>query len=329
MRLLSDKYPSIILLCLLWSIISFFFILLDIHYVIRIVLAIPLIIFIPGYILVYVLFPTKKTDKGIDTVERIALSFGLSIAVVPLIGVILNYTIWGITVNSIIVSLGVFIFIIGILAWYRWIRTSASTRYELKINMPLSKDETKLDKSLTAALIICIIVASSLLVFTILSPRQGERFTEFYVLGSNHLASDYPTNLSIDENATVVLGVINHEDAFRYYSIEVWLSNQTTSYNTTTRMNETTYHNLWFIDKIDLSLPSLPINLEELNASQWEYNYTFHINRSGTFKLVFLLYTSQVHHYSKDIDYKTNASEIVDEEHTTAYRNLHIWITVN
>jgi len=97
----------------------------------------------------------------------------------------------------------------------------------------------------------------------------------------------------------------------------------------TTQMNETTYHHLWFMDKIDLSLPSLLIDLEANSIKQWEYNYTFQINRTGSFKLVFLLYTAQVHHYSKDIDYKANASDIVDDEHTTAYRNLHLWITVH
>lgn len=83
------------------------------------------------------------------------------------------------------------------------------------------------------------------------------------------------------------------------------------------------------MDKIDLSLPSLPIDLEGNSTKQWEYNYTFHINRTGSFKLVFLLYTAQVHHYSKDVDYVANALEIVDEGNTTAYRNLHLWVTVH
>ncbi|WP_048077056.1 DUF1616 domain-containing protein, partial [Halorubrum sp. AJ67] len=34
--------------------------------------------------------------SGIDGIERVALSFGLSIAVVPLIGLVLNFTPWGI-----------------------------------------------------------------------------------------------------------------------------------------------------------------------------------------------------------------------------------------
>lgn len=46
-------------------------------------------LFIPGYILIAALF-TKKDD--LDTIERIALSFGLSTAVVPLLGLTLSFT---------------------------------------------------------------------------------------------------------------------------------------------------------------------------------------------------------------------------------------------
>ncbi len=53
----------------------------------RIILGLPFILFFPGYTLITALFP-KKSDLG--AIERVALSFGLSIAVVPLIGLILN-----------------------------------------------------------------------------------------------------------------------------------------------------------------------------------------------------------------------------------------------
>ena len=65
--------------------------------VVRIILGIPIVLFIPGYLLVSVLFPGKKTEKGLDVVEKIALSLGVSIAIVPLLGIVLNYTPWGIT----------------------------------------------------------------------------------------------------------------------------------------------------------------------------------------------------------------------------------------
>jgi len=37
----------------------------------------------------------RHTVEGIDGIERVALSFGLSIAIVPLIGLVLNFTPWG------------------------------------------------------------------------------------------------------------------------------------------------------------------------------------------------------------------------------------------
>ena len=61
--------------------------------ILRIILGIPFLLFFPGYALAAALF-TK--GRGMDAVERVALSFGLSIAVVPLIGLILKYTPWGI-----------------------------------------------------------------------------------------------------------------------------------------------------------------------------------------------------------------------------------------
>jgi len=60
---------------------------------IRIILGLPLVLFLPGYSLIATLFPRKD---DLDAIERIALSFGLSIAIVPLLGLALNYTPFGI-----------------------------------------------------------------------------------------------------------------------------------------------------------------------------------------------------------------------------------------
>ena len=77
MRILFSKYPIDIILCILWSIVLLPIALLDLEGILRIILGLPFILFIPGYILIFALFPTRKTDKGIDIIERIALSFGL------------------------------------------------------------------------------------------------------------------------------------------------------------------------------------------------------------------------------------------------------------
>lgn len=84
--------------------------------VLRIVLGLPLVLFFPGYVLILALFPKRE---GLTGIERIALSFGLSIAVVPLIGLILNYTPWGIRLYPVLLSLVVFIMTMSGVAWYR------------------------------------------------------------------------------------------------------------------------------------------------------------------------------------------------------------------
>ena len=93
-----------ILTILLVTVIAFFP-----NVVIRVVLGLPLVLFFPGYTLLSALFPRRKS---LNDIERFALSFGISIAVVPLIGLALNYTPWGIRLYPILISLFVFIFTI-------------------------------------------------------------------------------------------------------------------------------------------------------------------------------------------------------------------------
>ena len=60
------------------------------------------VLFLPGYSLIEALYP-KKED--LDSLERLALSIGLRLALVPLVGLLLNYTPWGIRLDPIIVAL--------------------------------------------------------------------------------------------------------------------------------------------------------------------------------------------------------------------------------
>jgi uncharacterized membrane protein len=59
------------------------------------------ILFLPGYTFIKILFPKKE----LDNIERVALSIGMSLALVPITGLILNYTPWGIRTNPITISL--------------------------------------------------------------------------------------------------------------------------------------------------------------------------------------------------------------------------------
>ena len=63
------------------------------------------VLFLPGFSLIEALYPR---DEDLSDLERFALSIGLSLAIVPLIGLILNYTPWGIRLTPVSISLAIF-----------------------------------------------------------------------------------------------------------------------------------------------------------------------------------------------------------------------------
>jgi uncharacterized membrane protein len=73
-------------------------------------------LFLPGYVTTEALYPD---ENSLNNIERIAISIGLSLAITPLIGLLLNYTPWGIKLESILLSQTMYILIILIVAGYR------------------------------------------------------------------------------------------------------------------------------------------------------------------------------------------------------------------
>ena len=265
---------------------------------VRVALGLAFVLFLPGYALVAALFPK---DGEIDWIERIALSFGLSIAVVPLLGLLLNYTPWGIRLEPIVGT--VFLFTLGMcgLAYRRRMEVPPEKRLALSIDLapPKWKEYTLVDKALTIALVASIVLAAGTLAYVVATPRPGDRFTEFYVLDANGTVEDYPSRLNVSENATVILGVVDHEFTAVSYTVEARLVTVQLRYNATTGQNDT-------VEIANATLATIPMGLED--GKSWESPYTFAIAAPGTYKLRFLLYEGA--------------------PQPTPYRGLHLWITV-
>ena len=315
----TRTYPLDILLCLLISLLLVPIVIFNIEPTLRLILGLPFLLFIPGYVLVFALFPARKTDRGIDTLERFVLSFGLSIAVVPLIGLLLNYTPWGIRLEPILLSVLLFIIGVGLFGAYRWRKTDQAERFIFTFTLPLPQQENKVDRALTVILVVVILVVIVSLIYVIALPRTGETFTEFYLLGPTGKAEGYPQNLTTQQNATVIIGVANHESHPVNYTIEIWLINQTPL------NNQTSFNQMWYLMTMTTTLPSQPVHTEEPWNPQWSHNYTFRIDKPGTFKLAFLLFTTpDTTPYRTD----TNYSDIADQIITRAYRETHLWLTI-
>jgi len=72
---------------------------------VRYILGSIFVLYLPGSMLIESLYPR---GEDLEPLERLALSIGLSLAVVPLIGLVLNYTPWGIRLTPVSISLAIF-----------------------------------------------------------------------------------------------------------------------------------------------------------------------------------------------------------------------------
>ncbi len=198
----------------------------------RVPVGLVMVLFLPGYALIAALFPHKD---DLDGIERVALSFGLSIAVVPLIGLGLNYTPWGIRLVPVVVSLSIFTIALLAAAQARRAPLPAEERFSVPFRQSLrsikdemTADETsRLDRVLTIVLVMAILSSVSALVYVIVTPKEGEKFTEFYILGPGGMAYDYPTEVAPGEESVVIVGIVNHEYRPVNYTMLIEFNNRT------------------------------------------------------------------------------------------------------
>jgi len=185
---------------------------------IRIVLGLPFLLFFPGYTLMTALFP--KRDR-IGAIERTALSFGMSLAIVPLIGLILNYTPWGIRLFPILYSVTSFIVITSIIGWLRQRRLPELERFGIKFQLKAPAwGDGALNRALSIILVVVILGAFGSLGYFIANPKV-ETFTEFYILGLDGKAIDYPREIRVGEEGKIIAAIVNHEHEIVSYWVEV------------------------------------------------------------------------------------------------------------
>jgi hypothetical protein len=81
---------------------------------------------------------------------------------------------------------------------------------------------------LVVVAVCALLVASPALSRLLVYPRT-EFFTEMWLLGPNHMAEDYPFNITRDSDYSIYLGLANHLGYTAYYLVEVKLRNETQS----------------------------------------------------------------------------------------------------
>ena len=276
----------------------------------RILFGLAMVLFIPGYALIAAFFPARG---DLDGIERVALSFGLSIAVTPLIGLALNYTPWGIRLDPILVSLTLFSLAMAAVAWYRRLLLPADERFSVPAREMLASarnelfdlEGTPLDRGLSALLVVSIVVAVATTAYVLAVPKEGEHFTEFYILGPGGKAADYPTDFGAGRSQTLIVGVGNHEYREVNYTVEALLLNQTFE----ARTNTSTIHAAKPLDRFTLTVPH-----NETREVVWNFS----VPSPDYNRVEFLLFNETVPGPAV-----TGADRI-----DASYRDLHLWVRV-
>jgi len=304
-------FPADLVLVVLWLAASIIVIYsIQDTTLIRVVLTFPVLFFIPGYCLIAALFP-KEGDIGI--IERIMLSIGFSIAIVSLIGFGLNFTPWGIQFDTIVISLTIFTWIVILIAHYQRAILLSEDRFRIpffvitgRIRQEfLPAGEKRIDRLLSIVLAFVMIATMITTVYVIVLPKEGERFTEFFILGDKQKAADYPDTIIIGKNYPMYLGVGNQEYQNVTYTIETWIVR--TKFDTITNTSSITAED---------SLDRMTLVLAHNETSIIPYNLS--VKKTGYNRVDFLLFNETVPNFDVTGSDRINAS----------YRYLHLWVTV-
>jgi len=79
---------------------------------------------------------------------------------------------------------------------------------------------------IAGSLILTLVAAAPLLSLIIAFPGESERFSELWLLDSDHIAENYPFNVQANETYNLFVGVSNHMGSLTYYMVYVKFRNQ-------------------------------------------------------------------------------------------------------
>ena len=183
----------------------------------RVALGVPFVLVLPGYALVAAIFPRKN---DLDFLQRIALSVGLSAAVIPLLGLALNYSPWGIRPHPTVIAVGAFTVLLAVVAAARRQLVPRDQAFRPSPAVPWRRflPANAFGRALAAAAVLLFVTLTAAGAYLLTAPRSGEAYTEFYLLSAGGRAR-YPDALMLGERARLTLAVANHEGRAAGYRI--------------------------------------------------------------------------------------------------------------
>ncbi|MEY7849618.1 DUF1616 domain-containing protein [Natrarchaeobius sp. A-rgal3] len=215
----------------------------------RIAVGFPLLLFVPGYATVAALFPRAATvEREADSSplvdrlevtdgERVALAFGLSLAVLPLLGLVIAALSWSYSTPIVVGVVCVYTLSAIWIAAIRRLRVPAERRYRFDLTHKASAlhaavfgTKSTVHTAINIVLVVAMLVALTSVGYALVSPQDGERYTSLEVLSENddgELVADPPSEVDSGEELSFVIGIENREGEEMEYTVivqEQWVS---------------------------------------------------------------------------------------------------------
>lgn len=146
---------------------------------------------------------------------------------------------------------------------------------------------SRIGRTMVVLAVIAIILIASACGYLLLQ-KDKDGFSEFYMLNEDGHAYDYPRNLTIGQNATVIIGIANHEGHEVNYTVELWLVNYT---NVNMAINVT---QMFYVQSFSVILENQDYDLNKPWVPQFEIAVNITPAVAGEFQLFALLFTDDV-----------------------------------
>ncbi|MEW6033638.1 MAG: DUF1616 domain-containing protein [Chloroflexota bacterium] len=184
----------------------------------RFFLAVPAILFSPGYLLLLALLPRREQ---LGWIARLALSVVLSMVVVFLLTFPMNYLPLGMTIRGLMVSLSLYQVAVVFAAWKRL--TALRAEEVPAVSLPRVPWATLPSPHgyLSLFLVVAALGAFGSFAYALAFPPQGEAFTEFYLLDESGKADLTLRTVTAGRQWSVTVGVVNQEGPDATYRVRV------------------------------------------------------------------------------------------------------------
>lgn len=224
-----------LLLAAIVALVNWTFAVLDVSLpLLRIAFGLPLLFLLPGYVLVTTLFPRDDRDRAagarpgdgrlaLTFGERLATAFGMSVAMIPILGVLMGVVGMAFTRGTVVGVLSGTTLLGVVTADIARNRTPRDERFTVPtMRLPFDRRADggrtqRLRTVTTLILAASVVLALGTFGYALAVPQQGEQYTDFYVLqgDSDQYAETVMENASNEQR----LVIQNREGGLEYYSI--------------------------------------------------------------------------------------------------------------